>query len=295
MDRQDIVYESVKDLIPYKNNPRKNAKAVDAVMASIQEFGFRSPIIITEGLEVINGHTRLKAAKKLGMKEVPCVIAYGLTEEQIKQYRLIDNKTSEYASWDSDLLGMELADLNMDIGFDFDFSGDLKKRNAWSESKARCDLKDKIACRRANGIHYHSMFRSGKEGKPLAEIKAEENVPFFAETAEEYIREEIGDHLKACGWCIMTTPRRRHKDFHFATEVSRRIAEKFGIPFYEDGISCLNRGRLEPQFVLVKYPEERNVILYDDILTTGITAKCARNLLVDEGYSVLVVVSIDNN
>ena len=293
MDKEDIVYLPVKDLVPYKNNPRKNADAVDAVMASIREFGFRSPIIITEGHEVINGHTRLKAAKKLGMKEVPCLIAYGLTEEQIRQYRLIDNKTSEYASWDSDLLSQELDGLNLDIGFEFDFSGDLVKQNPWAETQKRCDLKDKIALHNASGVYYHSMFKAGKEGKLLADIKTEDNVGFFAAMACKYIRATIGEFLRDGGWCVITTPRRRHAEgFQFATEISRKITAEFEIPFYEGGIVCFSRTRVNPTFELVRPPAERNVILYDDITTTGQTIKFSREVL--QGYNVFALVSIEN-
>ena len=157
MGKDQIIYLKPRELHPYKNNPRKNAGAVDAVAASIQEYGFRSPIIIDEQNTVINGHTRLKAAKKLGLTEVPCVRVTDLSEEQVRQYRLIDNKSSEYATWDQDLLAGELLDLDFgNLDFDFDFSDDVKKKKRWEESKKRCDLKDKVACRKAAGSYYHS-------------------------------------------------------------------------------------------------------------------------------------------
>lgn len=295
MEKQNIVYLRIGDLTPYKNNPRKNAETVDAVAASIKEFGFRSPIIITENHEVINGHARLKAAKKLGMEEVPCVIANGLTKQQIKEYRLIDNKTSEYASWDSDLLEAELEDLDFGLDFDFDFTDNLKKRKEWEQVKKLCDLKDKVAYRKADGIYYHSLFKTGKEGKPLPEIKVEENVPFLAMTAADHIRSSLGEYLKEAGWCIVTTPRRRHKGFHFATEISRKLSKEFMIPFYEDAIICFSKHRVDPNFELKINPTERNVILYDDIITTGSTIKTSRTLLTDAGHIVYPLISIDNH
>ena len=84
---------NVNDLIPYINNPRINDKAVDKVAASIKEFGFKNPIIIDKGNVIIAGHTRLKAAKKLGLEEIPTIKAEDLTDEQVKAYRLVDNKT----------------------------------------------------------------------------------------------------------------------------------------------------------------------------------------------------------
>ena len=119
----EILMKKVEEIIPYVNNPRKNDKAVEAVASSIKNFGFKVPIVIDSFNEIINGHTRLKAAKKLGLKEVPCIIADDLTEEQIKAFRLADNKVSEIAEWDFELLEAEIGLLSMDMeqfGFDMD-------------------------------------------------------------------------------------------------------------------------------------------------------------------------------
>ena len=120
---------SLSDIHPYARNPRKNDEAVKNVAASIREFGFLVPLVIDRNHEIVAGHTRYKAAKSLGMKEVPCVIADELTEDQIKAFRLVDNKVGELAEWDVDLLPLELADIVMpmaDFGFetisDADFS-----------------------------------------------------------------------------------------------------------------------------------------------------------------------------
>lgn len=116
----------LKDLKLYENNPRKNDKAVDYVANSIKEFGFKNPIIIDKNNVIVAGHTRYKASKKLKLKEAPCIIADDLTDEQIKAFRLADNKVSELAEWDNDLLDLELADLTdfdidmSDFGFDLD-------------------------------------------------------------------------------------------------------------------------------------------------------------------------------
>lgn len=106
----------VKDLKPYEKNPRKNDSAVDAVAASIKEFGFKVPIVVDKENVIIAGHTRLKAAEKLGLKEVPVIIADDLTPEQIKAFRLADNKTAELAGWDFDLLDAEIFSIdNIDM------------------------------------------------------------------------------------------------------------------------------------------------------------------------------------
>lgn len=105
----------VNELIPYKNNPRLNDKAVDAVAASIKEFGFKVPIIIDKNNVIVAGHTRLKAAQKLGLEEVPVIIADDLTEDQIKAFRIADNKVSELADWDFSKLEEELRNIQMDM------------------------------------------------------------------------------------------------------------------------------------------------------------------------------------
>ena len=104
-------------LIPYDKNPRLNDDAVEAVARSIQEFGFRQPIVVDEECVIIIGHTRLKAARKLGLTEVPVHVARGLSPEKIKALRIADNKTAEIAEWNLELLPIELAELQ---GMDFD-------------------------------------------------------------------------------------------------------------------------------------------------------------------------------
>ena len=118
----NIIMMPVGDVKPYPNNPRENKDAVEKVAESIREFGFQQPIVVDKDNVVIVGHTRLKAAKKLKMKEVPVVVADQLSEEQVKAYRLADNKTGEFATWELDQLLEELqaiTEINMeDFGFD---------------------------------------------------------------------------------------------------------------------------------------------------------------------------------
>lgn len=120
---KQIIEVNVGDLIPYENNPRKNDEAVDKVALSISAFGFKVPIVIDKDNVIVTGHTRLKAAKKLGLKTVPCIRADDLTEEQIRAYRLADNKVAEFSSWDDEKLLQELdalGDMDMSLfGFVF--------------------------------------------------------------------------------------------------------------------------------------------------------------------------------
>lgn len=111
-----IIEIKTDELIPYANNPRNNDAAVDAVAASIKEFGFKVPIVIDAGKVIVAGHTRLQAAKKLKMDVVPCIMADDLTEQQIKAYRLADNRVAELAAWDMEKLNIELEALeNIDM------------------------------------------------------------------------------------------------------------------------------------------------------------------------------------
>lgn len=123
MDKLKIVYRKINDLTPYDNNPRLNDAAVDAVAKSIEEFGFKVPIVIDKDGVIVAGHTRLKAAKQLAIDEVPCIIADDLSDEELKAFRLADNKVSELAEWDFDKLDAELADIDFDMSdFGFDFN-----------------------------------------------------------------------------------------------------------------------------------------------------------------------------
>lgn len=121
MNVQEI---KLKDIKPYGKNPRKNDDAVPYVAESIKQFGFKVPIVIDKNNVIVAGHTRYKAAKKLGFKSVPCIIADDLTDEQIKAFRLADNKVSEKAELDLDLLDSEIEgifDIDMtDFGFELE-------------------------------------------------------------------------------------------------------------------------------------------------------------------------------
>lgn len=130
--KRDQVIKNIDEIIPYINNPRDNEPAVDAVASSIKNFGFNQPIAIDSKNEIIAGHTRYKAAKKLDLKEVPCVIIDDLTDEEVRAYRLADNKVAEKATWNKELLAEELSGLgNLDMtlfGFDeSDFKDDFKE------------------------------------------------------------------------------------------------------------------------------------------------------------------------
>lgn len=120
-----VVEKPIREIRPYERNPRRNDNAVDAVAESIREFGWRVPIIIDGNGVIVAGHTRYKAAQKLKMKSVPCVVANDLSDEQIKAFRIADNSTGNLATWDMPALKLELDDLEFDMGdfgLNIDFS-----------------------------------------------------------------------------------------------------------------------------------------------------------------------------
>jgi len=140
-----IEMRALDSIQPYENNPRINDSAVEAVMASIREFGFRQPIVLDEQGVMIVGHTRFKAAQRLGLEQLPVHVAIGLTPAQIKAYRLADNQTATIAEWDYNLLPLELTDLqslDFDLGL-LGFSEDELDKLLHPEGKpGECDPDD---------------------------------------------------------------------------------------------------------------------------------------------------------
>lgn len=119
----EIIYKKIDELERYENNPRDNVAAIPYVANSIAEFGFKVPIVIDENNVIIAGHTRLEAAITLGMDEVPCIVADDLSEEQVRAFRLADNKTHEMSKWDFEMLNDELDDI---LGIDMEQFGFLE-------------------------------------------------------------------------------------------------------------------------------------------------------------------------
>lgn len=119
---QQLEEWKVSDLIEYARNPRKNDHAVDKVAAAIREFGFRVPILAKSDKTVVDGHLRLKAAKKLGLETVPVMLCDDMTDAQIKAFRISVNRVAEFAEWDEEMLRIEFAELE-GLGFDLELTG----------------------------------------------------------------------------------------------------------------------------------------------------------------------------
>ena len=145
-----VIEKLINEIKPYEKNPRKNDEAVEYVANSIKEFGFKVPIAIDKSGVIVAGHTRYKAAQKLGIEKLPCVIADDLTEEQVKAFRLADNKVGELAEWDFDLLGEELDgifDIDMsEFGFELNLDDneptEIVEDEVPEEVETRCKLGD---------------------------------------------------------------------------------------------------------------------------------------------------------
>jgi len=110
-----VIDKNICELVEYENNPRNNDDAVEPVAKSIQEFGWKQPIVIDKHNVIIAGHTRFRAAKQLNLETVPCVVADDLSEDEVRAYRIVDNKAGEYATWNIDLLKSELANIEFDL------------------------------------------------------------------------------------------------------------------------------------------------------------------------------------
>lgn len=142
MDKIQIVYKKIGDLKPYKKNAKKHPKEqVERIANSIKEFGFTQPVIIDKDNCVVAGHGRILGAKKAGLKTIPTVKLESLTEEQIKAYRLVDNKTNE-SDWDFSLLDEELGILAQDIDMEL-FGFDLTEQEDEEEKKKKVEFEIK--------------------------------------------------------------------------------------------------------------------------------------------------------
>lgn len=167
----NIVEKKISEIFPYEKNPRRNDDAVKYVAESIKQFGFKVPIVIDKDNIIVAGHTRYKAAKKLNLQNVPCIVADDLTDEQIKAFRLADNKTGEMADWDFDMLSAELDDL-----FDFDMKAlgfadnvDIDWANVEELSDETYEMpeKDMLECPHCHHVDSKNHFKkvsSGEEG-----------------------------------------------------------------------------------------------------------------------------------
>lgn len=163
MKELEIKYVDIDSVKPYEKNPRKNDDAVPMVEESIRQYGFRVPIVIDKNNVIVAGHTRYRAARNLGMKSVPCVIADDLSDEQIKAYRIADNKVSDFSLWDNSLLLEELESLSPDLFTGFDESELFDQTNPEAEIMDEGD--NDVLEENEQGVMYEITFKSQDQTK----------------------------------------------------------------------------------------------------------------------------------
>ena len=171
-----------------------------------------------------------------------------------------------------------------------------QKRHAWDKSvEARCDFSRKVRITRRGDVFFISLWQKSLYGRTLTDIKSDDSmVTFFAENITPLIKEVLGYTLNLGDWCIVTTPKRRHKVKNFATRISEDIAKRLGIPFYEDVAFCHSKKRIGAVFTLNILPKENNCIVFDDFVTTGSTLKAMRTLLLENKKNCVFFTGINN-
>ena len=172
----------------------------------------------------------------------------------------------------------------------------LEQRKSWDKSvEARCDFTYKLRLTRRASTNFITIWQKSVFGKTLTEIKSDDDmIPFFVESLVPVIRECIGYHICDGSWAIVTTPMRRHKERNFATLVSEGLAKELGIPFYFDCAHCRSKQRVGAIFDPNNLPNEPNVIVFDDFVTTGSTLLAMKNMLQEHGKNPVFFAGINN-
>ena len=171
-----------------------------------------------------------------------------------------------------------------------------KKRKGWDKTvEARCDFSRHPGMVRRSGLFFLSSWRKTLFGRTLTDIKGDDSmVDFFADNLSALIADVLGQQLSKGDWCIITTPKRRHLVKNFATRISEAIASRLGIPFYEDVCSCRTKQRVNAVFTVNCVPDEQNVIVFDDFVTTGQTLQAMQRALEPYQKNLFNVVGINN-
>ena len=172
----------------------------------------------------------------------------------------------------------------------------VSKRKSWDKTvEARCDFTYKLSLTRRSDVDFISIWKKSVYGRTLTDIKGDpEMVNFFADNITPVISETLGYHLADGSWAVCTSPKRRHKEKNFATLISERIAASLGIPFYEDVALCHSKQRVNAVFELNNLPNESNIIVFDDFVTTGMTLAGMKKLLSSLGKNGVYFSCINN-
>lgn len=171
-----------------------------------------------------------------------------------------------------------------------------KQRRAWDKTiEARCDFTPHLRLTRRAGVCFVSLWEKSLYGRTLTEIKADDAmIEFFAEQLAPIVRDVLGSNLAAGQWAICTTPKRRHLTRNFATLIASDLARRLAVPFYEDVAHCRSKHRVGAVFTLGVLPQEPNLIVFDDFVTTGSTLQSMFNLLRSHGKNTVFFAGINN-
>lgn len=171
-----------------------------------------------------------------------------------------------------------------------------KKRKGWDKSvEARCDFTRKIRITRRSDIFFITMWQKSLYGRTLKDIKADDKMTvFFADSLAPLVADILGENLGAGDWCIITTPPRRHKERNFATRTMFLLADRLQIPCYESVCSCRTKQRMNAIFDVHTVPKERNIICFDDIVTTGQTLNAMKRAFMPFGKNMVFFAGINN-
>lgn len=307
----------IEELIQDDHNFNRGTEAGQKLMEeSFSEHGAGRSILVDKNGKIIAGNKSQKAAIAAGIKKVRIIETTGdeliavkrtdvdLDSKEGREMALQDNLTTQVnLAWDETELQTVMDEVE---GFDPEQFGlhtmadtmkeETKRRSSWGKAKDYkepcCDLSDHLQLHKRDCFYYICSYHNTPTGIPISEVKTEPNVQLFATKAEEIVR-GIVQLRDTKDWCIISTPKRRHKEKNFASMVCTELAKLLKIPFYDDTMEAANHGRINPEFKLLKDIPENNIILYDDILTTGSTIRACVHLLA--GKNIVCVIGIDNN
>ena len=172
----------------------------------------------------------------------------------------------------------------------------VEQRKAWDKStEARCDFSYKLRLTRRSNVNFISIWQKSILGRTLTDIKSDPDmVAFFADSICPVIREMVGYNLSHGQWCVVTSPKRRHKEKNFASLISERLGQMLEIPFYEDVAFCHTKQRVNAVFELNVLPVEPNIIVFDDFVTTGQTLAGMKHLLQPLGKNLVFFTGVNN-
>lgn len=185
-----------------------------------------------------------------------------------------------------------------DLSFSFEDDNCASSGSASVEKKKaepRCDMQHRLRMTRRSDVNFISVWQRTPLGRTLTELKDDDSmVPVFAKAIVPTINDSVGRFLQSGDWCVCTSPKRRHTERNFATRVAEQIASSLSIPFYEDVALCKNKHRMGAVFELNVLPKECNIIVYDDIVTSGQTLKGMKTLLEKHDKNLVFFTNINN-